>query len=851
MKRKILFLFGIILGLCLSCSQDLNNPAQGKVNKSGGLSAGGGDILHEYHNPINETEIEGYVIAKTQRNFNRNLFEEKGFKICGHFPLDGTDFVYWYLYKKDSKNILQYAGAVKGVLSVENDYHVQEPLYKKAQQSIQGGIRLSGLLQGDFLNDPVAHGSDYGLSIIQALEAYKEIGYGDKEVVVGILDSGINMKHKDFKDLQGNSIILYAKTSAGNDGETYIGDGQPFNEVPIGENRDKSGHGTHCSGIICAAGNNNAGIAGVAWKNTKLISYQVFGTKTGSGSVWAVYGALADFTKTVRILRKAPASRTNEEKNSLPSYLRNTNFQITQKTIPVNMSLSTSKGTEFALQVITNAVKENILPIVSMGNNGRYCSSYPAAFPGVLAVGCTDGQDKKASFSTSGAWISIAAPGVGIKSCGAKGENDYEILSGTSMSAPFVTGTAAYLLSFDNARDLSPYQIKTLLEKNTDKAGGSGTFSNGLGHGRLNVFKAAQAVKNNSIPAIGSPYTENSVKISIKNKNIVCSGNITILEKETNIPIVSMLIGEYSFAEIKGLIKGKEYSVIASFGKSKERRDFSVDDTDKIIDFNFNEQIIWVSTVKNMFYNGGNDKADTTIKVVKALPNGVPDSEKPILEYNREGLDRAYFFPEPDTAYYVGIAGAVYNGQFKGGNYGLKISYDPLDPETGINLQDGTRADDEEGRKQNDSHETDDADVLARQKGDAWNTEFACNLVSPGKSFSGAVIPDWDWFIIRPFTLPSTTLDRPEKPVLVPQKQALTVEWQPVPNAKYYLAALYHNNKLVKAEAVKAPNTGTTFIKMGEPDKSFTATVQALGDLVHENDSAESLASDPASPLPL
>ena len=156
-------------------------------------------------------------------------------------------------------------------------------------------------------------------------------------------------------------------------------------------------------------------------------------------------GALADLTNTVEILRKDPATRTAEEKAKLSSYM-DSNFQITQKTVPVNMSLGNSIGSEYAFSILTNALMHNVLPVIAMGNEGRYTAAYPAAFPGVLAVGATNGKDKKARFSNNGAWISVAAPGESIISCGNSTTSSYVSLSGTSMAAPFVTGLISYLL---------------------------------------------------------------------------------------------------------------------------------------------------------------------------------------------------------------------------------------------------------------------------------------------------------------------------------------------------------------------------------------------------------------------
>src|SRR5690606_16148065 len=105
---------------------------------------------------------------------------------------------------------------------------------------------------------------------------------------------------------------------------------------------------------------------------------------------------------------------------------------------------------------------------------------YPAAFPGVIAVGATDPQDQKANFSTTGEHISVAAPGHGIWSTVPYGVG-YDRYSGTSMAAPHVAGAAALLR--EARPGLSPAEVKRLLEQTADSSSG---FTRSLGHGRIN-----------------------------------------------------------------------------------------------------------------------------------------------------------------------------------------------------------------------------------------------------------------------------------------------------------------------------------------------------------------------------
>lgn len=765
MKKKILFFLIAIALILSSCNFGMNTAGIGNKDNGtvlNGYTGGSGNSSSvelpngANYKPDDKDIVNGYFIVKTKDGFDKTLFEKKGFIVKGKISLTDTGFTYWYLNKEgnNKKNLLR-AASIEGVLLAEHDYKVVEPDGSKAPNQNDGPVdpfnaETYDLTKGNYLDDPEANNADYGLSITEALKAYKEIGYGDKTVVAGIIDTGINMEHKDFKDEHGDSIVLYAKSCATDStGGTYIGDGSPFTEIPIGLNWDKGAHGTHCSGTIAARGNNNIGIAGVAWKNTKLISYQSLGVK-GGGRTWSVYGAMADLTKIVKILRKPKANRSVAENNALPSYLQNTDFQITQETVPVNMSLGGSYGTEFAFAILTEAVQNGILPVIAMGNEGRYTAAYPAAFPGVLAVGATNGKDKKVHFSNSGAWISVSAPGDGIKSCGIHGENDYETMSGTSMATPFVTGTIAYLLSFDNAHKITPYQMKALLEKTADKVDGATGFTDRLGHGRVNVYKAAKAIKDGKIPPANDIYTEAEVKVEVKNNdghsNDIVPCKITLVDEETHAPLAYVAGDESNPPAFKGLIKGRSYSVYGAFLGDAQKETFTATDANKTITLQFNKKIVWVSTVPNLHYNSGGDDTDTKIVVYKADASGnlnLGTNPTPIVNYDQDQLDTTYFEAETGAKYYVLITGFMKGGVFQGGNYALKIDRTPLNS-NGVDIDDTARS--PNNASTNDSHEDDDTPAFAKVKGNAWGQTKGCNLVAHP---IGSNNVDLDWFYVE------------------------------------------------------------------------------------------------------
>ena len=307
-------------------------------------------------------------------------------------------------------------------------------------------------------NDPMFW-QQYALGKINVLKAW-EIAKGNKSVVVGVIDSGIDGTHPDLVD---NLWVNPNPSPFMNDihGYDFV---YRRGGIPT-EREGESAHGTHVAGIIGSKGNNKTGITGVNWD----ISLAWLGVGQNNS-------------------RYFPLEAIIEAIN----YATNHNIPITNN--------SYGSNTYSALQ--ENAIRNyNGLFVAAAGNdrsNNDQSPRYPAGYnlPNIIAVAATDINDNLSSFSNYGRnSVHIAAPGTDILSTVRNGQ--YEEYDGTSMAAPHVAGAAALIMSV--RPDLSPVEVREILIASSRRVNSLNTYG---GFGILDVYAALKLALNDNLSSI-------------------------------------------------------------------------------------------------------------------------------------------------------------------------------------------------------------------------------------------------------------------------------------------------------------------------------------------------------------
>jgi len=328
-----------------------------------------------------------------------------------------------------------------------------------------------------YIPDDYSPATQWYLSKINAQGAW-DITHGSNTVRIAIVDDAVSMTHSDLVNKVWINPGEVPGDSIDNDGDGYIDDVRGFDvsdndtnaNPPITASPTNFTHGTHVAGIAAAETDNANGMASMGFD----CMYIPVKCKPDSA-----FGPL------------------------LPDAYLGLEYAIAINADVINMSWGGFVYSATYELLCTTAHSNGIILVAAAGNTGTQIDLYPASYDGVISVGSTNPNDMVSMFSTYGSKVDVMAPGVGIFSTLAGGPSNYGLLSGTSMSAPIVSGICALMKA--NNPSLTNDEIEACLESGCNNINWENQNKIGLiGAGRVNALGAVTCVEAPPGPIIGN-----------------------------------------------------------------------------------------------------------------------------------------------------------------------------------------------------------------------------------------------------------------------------------------------------------------------------------------------------------
>ncbi len=345
-------------------------------------------------------------------------------------------------------------------------------------------------------NDPmlstqwhIQHAGDADIDLPEAWD----VATGDPGAIVAVLDTGVDWSHPDLQAAMWINTGETPDNMIDDDGNGWIDDlhgwdvgnddNDPRPEVYLEMGIDVGFHGTHCAGIAAAATNNAVGVAGAGW------GCRLMGLKMNDSDGYITTEGLTEGVQ----------------------------YAVANGASVVSMSFGGSfVDFGFMQALVDDAAAAGVVCVAAAGNNNDATPMYPAALDGVISVGATNDLNQRASFSTYGNWVDVAAPGQQIWSTvqsnyewdfltqllfmlsyGWDGVNPYMYCDGTSMACPLVAGVCALIKSVRPA--YTPAEVLQRLVETGDAI----VFDQPLGV-KVNAFAALDGL---DATAAGDPPT--------------------------------------------------------------------------------------------------------------------------------------------------------------------------------------------------------------------------------------------------------------------------------------------------------------------------------------------------------
>nr|BDT27202.1 S8 family serine peptidase [Bacteriovorax sp. HI3] len=282
----------------------------------------------------------------------------------------------------------------------------------------------------------------------------KEAKTEKKELIVAVLDSGLDLEHPDLKDrIWYNEKLCAGATNAANRpcyGYNYLDNNTILT--------DDVGHGTHVAGLIAANRNNSTGIAGAADSRIKIMPLKVINSSVNG------------FVYNGKVITDVIADAMT--------------FAVKNGAEVINLSLGWPKLVDLAKvrQAFDYAEQNNVIVIAASGNNNKDLPTFPCSYENVICVGAIDNRGDLTDFTNHGSKVDVVAPGESIISTYPRALEsrvlrikNYETKRGSSQAAPYVTAALANLkllhpgLTNDQVRSLLFRSVKKLAKESSSR----------------------------------------------------------------------------------------------------------------------------------------------------------------------------------------------------------------------------------------------------------------------------------------------------------------------------------------------------------------------------------------------
>lgn len=296
-------------------------------------------------------------------------------------------------------------------------------------------------------------------------------------VKVAVIDTGVDDKNPQLRDAVDASA-----------GYNFLSNKQS------GATTDPVGHGTKVAGIIAARPSSGTGFVGIAPAATIIPIRQ--NDEQGHGTVKTMAAAI--------------------------DYAVEAGAQV------INISQDTQGRVDpgpLLQNAVDDAIKHNVVVVAAAGNDGAsgaHKDTYPASYPGVLAVAASDRNNERASFSQPGSFVGVAAPGVDmVSTVPGKGQC---VDSGTSFAAPYVAGVAALIVA--KHPHWTSQQVIAQIEQTAERTTKGHNDNTGWG-----VVDPVAALSNDDQP-IDAPHADTPSTELAGARDPVIPGTFTIGETE-------------------------------------------------------------------------------------------------------------------------------------------------------------------------------------------------------------------------------------------------------------------------------------------------------------------------------